>query len=104
MKCMTRTTSYNDVNCSFGEHRTEQSFVPQCWHLYCPNLYPMITQNNICVVTPIQFNTKRGLDHFFQLIKEVISDAVGNSSCFLTQMKFLPAQLVENFILIKGAV
>ena len=57
-----------------------------------------------CIVTPIQYNTKRGLDHsFFQFIKEVISNAVGNSSCFLPKMKFLPARLVEKFFLIKGA-
>ena len=56
-----------------------------------------------CVVTPIQYNTKRGLGHsFFQFIKEVISNAVGNSSCFLPRMKFLPARLVEFFFLIKG--
>ena len=56
-----------------------------------------------CVVTPIQYNTKRGLGHsFFQFIKEVISNAVGNSNCFLPRMKFLPARLVEFFFLIKG--
>ena len=57
-----------------------------------------------CVITPIQYNTKRGLGHsFFRFIKEVISNAVGNSGLFLLQMKFLPARLVEKFFLIKGA-
>ena len=65
-----------------------------------------VTGNIFCkpVVTPIQYNIKRGLGHsFFQFIREVISDAVGNSSCFLLQVKFLAARLVEIFFLIKGA-